>query len=149
MGLLRLKDMNKKNKQNLIIGLIFFIFIICIFISSIYKSISLKRKIYRDYPAITRVDKFDCIVINKYSPPEDLLRNSPTIVFVTLDDNKKYRIWTEFDLQNGRGINEILEVGDKLVKKSRNDTIKLIKLQDSLTKRHLFLLINDTSLQDR
>jgi hypothetical protein len=140
--------MYKKNKPNLIFGLIFFIFIICIFISSIYKSIGLKRKIYSDYPAITMLDKFDCIVINKYSPPEDLLRNSSTIVFVTLDDNKRYRIWAEVDLENGRGINEILEVGDKLVKKSRNDTIEIIKLQHSLTKRHLFLLINDTSLQD-
>jgi hypothetical protein len=140
--------MYKKNKSNLVFGLIFFFFIICFFMSSIYKSISLKRKIYSDYPAITMLDKFDCIVINKYSPPEDLLRNSPTIVFVTLDNNKKYRIWAEVDLENGRGINEILEVGDNLVKESRNDTIELIKLQDSLTKRHLFLLINDTSLRD-
>jgi hypothetical protein len=140
--------MFKKNKQNLIFGLIFSIFIICFFISSIYQSFSLKRKIYSDYPAITRLGKLDCIVINKYSPPKDLLRNSPTIVFVTLDDNKKYRIWAEFDLENDRGINEILEVGDKLVKKSNNDTIKLIKPEDSLTKRYLFLLIDDKSLKD-
>jgi hypothetical protein len=130
-------------KYKLLIGIIFFIVCVSYFIFQIKKSNNIKHELYSTYSPLLKADKVDNYVINKYDKKDDGLRHSPGITFITLNNNSKIRVWAEPNEENNLGINEFLQIGDLILKKSNNDSIFIVQQSDTRRIKHLFILINE------
>lgn len=139
----RNKMKTDSKKYNLLIGIIFFIVCVSIFIFQIIKSNNVKQELYNNYPPLLKADKVDNYVFDKYDKQDDRLRHSPGITFITLNNNAKIRVWAEQNNENNLGINEFLQVGDLILKKSNNDSIHIVKQSGTLKIKHLFILISE------
>ncbi len=66
------------------------------------------------------------------------VRHSPSVVYLTFSNNKKYRINTLEDENWQKNIAYVINIGDRIVKKRDNDSLFLIK--DSMNDTLIYML---------
>lgn len=132
--------MTMKNKKNkLIIGLVFLGICFTIFIVRISRIESKFDDIHSRFTPVLKVDSLDNYVVKKHTFKG--FKYTPTMVFITLDNDKNYKIYSRLNPNySNKGINDILEEGDKLIKDIGNDTIYIVKKGSAEKKFYHFLL---------
>lgn len=130
----------KENKRNkLIIGIVFLGICFTIFMVRVSRIESKFDNINERFSLILKADTLNNFVLKKHT--FEGFKYTPTMVFVTLDNNKEYKIYSSLNpLYSNKGINDILEEGDILKKDFGNDTIFIVKNDTSKIKLYHFLL---------
>lgn len=97
------------------------------------------KKLYDEYPAIMGNDSVNNVILEIGHSSFTGFRETSGLAFVLLDNNRKCRINTNLNPNfNYIGINEIISISDKLLKKVDSDTIFLIKETETY-----FFILND------
>jgi hypothetical protein len=97
-----------------------------------YSSDNRKRifsELTKEYPPLTFTDSLDSYVLEIHQPHLTEMNNNPNRAFVTLSPYKKHFIMVGLELGNGQlTLDEILKVGDLILKKPRSNRIKIVRL---------------------
>jgi hypothetical protein len=130
----------KENKRNkLIIGIVFLGICFTIFMVRVSRIESKFDDIHEKFSPILKADTLNNFVLKKHTFKG--FKYTPTMVFVTLDNNKECKIYSRLNPNySNKGINDILEEGDKLKKDLGNDTIYIVKKDTSKMELYHFLL---------
>jgi len=131
------KKINKKTK--VVTSIVFLGICFSIFLIRILTIESRFDNIHCSFSSISKIDSLNNYVIKKHVFKG--FKYTPTMVFITLDNNKEYKISAQLNSDySNQGINDILENGDKLVKNSKNDSLYIEKRDYDKTRYYLFLL---------
>ncbi len=126
-------------KIKLIIAILFLSICFTIFIVRISKIESKLDNIHSRFLPIIRVDCLNNSVLKKHTFKG--FKYTPTVALITLDNNKDCMLFSQLNSNySNKGINDIIEEGDKLRKDIGNDTIYIIKKDSSKMEIYYFLL---------
>ncbi|MFA9370976.1 MAG: hypothetical protein ACERIH_04645 [Labilibaculum antarcticum] len=129
----------RTKKSKLIIGIVFLGICFTVFIIRISITESRFDNLHSRFQPISMTDALNDYVIKKHKFKG--FKYTPTMVFVTLNSNKDCKIYSALNpLYSNKGINDILEEGDKLKKNTGSDTIFIYKKDTSIIKKYYFLL---------
>lgn len=123
--------MKIKNPENIAIAI--FIGSICLgmFLYDISTQRNGLKKAITEHPVLKKEDSLYNEVLSIYRDPH--AHHSPNIIYVTLNNGKKYRIYsTENSLYyeiyyKWDGVFDAVQVGDRLIKEKNNDTLYISK----------------------
>jgi len=134
----------KTEKIQIIAGVVFLGLCIVIFNYRVASIKSKSREISSQYPSILKNDSLNNYVVIKHTFGG--FKYTPTMVFVTLDNGKVCKINSGLSAEySNKGINDVLEEGDRLQKKIGSDTIYILKPDSTRVKSFHFLLKNTGS----
>lgn len=107
-----------------------------------------KDKIFREwnkeYPNITIQEHLQGTVASiRYQLDPELFRNDPHSTWIVLDDSIKRRITVSYELTRGLTMDEVVVVGDSLVKEVNSDTLFIYKIQEGSIIKYSFKLEDD------
>ncbi len=125
-----------KTKQDKIETIIILSFVLSGFIFIQIKDYIEFKKLEKEYPLLKKEHKINGIIIYKYNWLANEYRDFLSISNIYINKEKYSLIANEIE-GNNYGINEIIEVGDSILKTKDNDTI-IVKKKGS-NKIHLFL----------
>ena len=126
-------------RYKLVIGIVFLGICFTIFMIRICRIESKFDDVHDRFLPILKADSLNNFVIKKHTFKG--YKYTPTIVFIALDNNKECKIYSRLNPNYAnKGINDILEEGDKLRKNIGNDTIYVIKRDSLKIKTYYFLL---------
>ncbi len=127
-------------KKFLVLSVAVFLFISFI-IYYFYKDAKVINDFSRAYPRVYLYDSIDDIVIFKDKPNENFVRYSSTVTHLKFKSGFSGTIMTY--RKEDQNIDDIVQINDRVLKKSGNDTILIIKPEIN-NKNNVFIFKVDT-----
>lgn len=122
------KHSNRMITINILLLIIFLIWISLIFYNSYHKDNKLDQQLGNEYKTLKTENKINNTVVNSYFPKE--WRGREFFQYITFDNGEKYSIYVRKNLNNNNVyFGQITKPGVKILKRAGSDTIivKLIK----------------------
>ena len=117
----------KEKRLNRIATVIFIIVILSVAIYNTRKGDKEAAAIYKENPLIKVEDSIQGNVSYKFDFKANRLRDFSSVSLLVINDNKCSIIADEAYGPRKPGINDVISVGDSVLKKSNNDTINILK----------------------
>jgi len=107
-----------------------------------------KDRIFKEwnekYPNITVQEHLQGSIADiMYQLNPELFRNDPHSAWIILDDSTKRRITASYELTKDLTLDEVLVVGDSLVKEADSDSLFIYKIRNGDTTKYSFRLEDD------
>lgn len=121
--------------------LIYFIFLLTVLLFFIYKFEKREYDLSNEYVLITKNDSLNEIIVFKYN--EKFFKYAPYFISVTLTNGEKRGLKTFLNLnyeEPFRGINDVAQEGDRIIKKANNDTIIIRKKSVGKEKTFFYII---------
>ena len=116
------------DKKKVIITVVFFGLILFLSIRSCIESNRQAKDLYREFPQVFVNDSINNIVKQKFNPDEYFrLRHSSSISHLEFIDGTKISINTFFTENSNKGIDNYVEINDRIVKRKGSDTVFIYK----------------------
>jgi hypothetical protein len=140
------RDKKMKSKNDILSKVAFLIIGISIFAIYAYFDIKNKHEIIEakniEYPPIGINDFLVGEITDNYIPDPKLFRNHVNMAKVTLNESLKKGISVEDEMTTGHHLDDLLEVGDFILKEKGSVVLLLFKIQGQDTLQYSFHLTN-------
>lgn len=105
---------------------------------------TLLDQINNEYPVIDLASRMESRILYIVHPHSDVFRNSPHHAFVIFSNNLKRRIIASNELSTDTlSLDDILAVGDLLIKEPNSDTLSILRIRSADTLKYTFVLHNE------
>src|SRR5258708_3637108 len=113
--------------------LLLFVFVTTMILYHQYNTNKMEKiveQLKKEYPAINVAEQVTGRVSNIYHPYPKLMREHPHQALIQLDDSLKRRLRTGYELTNSILLDDVLEIGDLLMKKAAGDRLHIHKVKN-------------------
>jgi hypothetical protein len=121
-----------------VIFIIAFSAVLCLFFFSVNQKQEIVKKTQFIYPQIKHKDSINNFVIEIYDPIG--LRASENFILLTIDNNSKFGVLTDYNFEYNCGIMDVIGLGDLLIKEANNDTIFIYKKGNNIKYDYYFII---------
>lgn len=133
----------KKYIPALIFLIIFIPSVIIYYKYSTGKTDKILEKLNKEYPAISIEESVDGFVTSIRNGDPEVFNNDPHHAYIVLDDSVKKRIRVGYELTKELKLDDILTIGELLIKKTGSDKLFLYKIENQDTIKYVFELRDD------
>jgi hypothetical protein len=132
----------KKYVQNTIFIFIFILAVVIYYNYDLRKTDEYFNELSKEYPTVTFEEKINAKVTKIFNVDPKIYRNNPYQTYIVLDNSLKKDIYAFREVKKELTLDEVIEIGDQLVKDVNNYTFFLFKLKGNDTLKYEFELRN-------